>query len=227
MRLNVAIINLTLGVVLAFLAFGTVRVWRHQKAFPEAASSAKARNADQPVITWENSLPSEKAFNTIVEKNLFAQSRSEYVPVEVEEEPVIEEVVETKIRGKRVVLYGVLIVKEKKSALITNPERGNDQPKYLWVKEGDKIRNLTVVRIEEDNIVVKDGRDTIRIVLNDEENKAVTRSRSESGSGTANVIVTSTAEDTSAEAPSESASSAAQDEYETVDSPFGPMLIRK
>jgi hypothetical protein len=220
-------INAALGIVLIFLLIKTVGVWRDEMDFPEPAPSEKARNTGEPVAAWKNSLPSEKAFDTIVNKNLFTQSRSDYVPVEVKEEAV-EEVSSAKIRGKTVVLYGVLIAKGKKSALITNPERGSDQPKYRWVKEGDKIRNLAVTRIEKDNILVKEGVETYRIVLNDEENKAATRLGSGSESSSANVVETSSAEGSSAEASSGSSQqSAAQDEYETVDSPFGPMLMRK
>jgi hypothetical protein len=227
MRLKMAMINAALGIVLIFFVIKTVGVWRSEMDFPKTSPPANAQNAGGAVAAWKSSFPSEKAFDAVTKKNLFTQSRSDHVPVE-EEEPVVEEVVETKIQGKRIALYGVFIWKEEKSALITNPERGRDVPDYLWVKEGEKIKNLTVMHIEEDNILIKDNRQAYRIMIHDDENKGTTRGTGSGDGGSANVIVTSPVADPSAEPSSEGNNqTSAQDGYETVDTPFGQMQKRK
>ncbi len=226
MQLKVAIINLAMGIVLIFLIVKTVGVWQEKEWMPGASPPEKIQGVDLPQTVWNSSLPSEKVFDAIVGKNLFSPDRSEYVPPEPEEEPV-EEVAVKKIQGKQIALYGVFIRKENSSALINNPESGKDQPKYRWVNKGDKFGNLTVAGIEKDHVLIRQGSQKYKIMLNDKGNKSIARSTSGTDS-VANVVVTGTAETSPSRTPSEERKQAsAQEGYETVTTPFGSMQIRK
>ena len=122
---------------------------------------------------------------TVVDKNLFADDRSEYLPPEPEPEPEPEPAVaekepdpepEPEIKpfegfGKKVTLYGVVLYNDYKKALISNPERGRDAPKDIWVAKGDVVLEMkkrdqtTIVRVEdilEDRILVEDGSRQVR-----------------------------------------------------------------
>jgi hypothetical protein len=158
------IINLVLA---ALIAVSWIGIWH-------------IRNAQEPPIPKVSDLPApdtkadraksvEKkpqeasAYDTIVEKNLFSPDRMANITAQAS--PVVTE--DLRISGEKVMLYGVVMIGNEKTAMINNPSKGSNVSEYRWVKEGDSISNLSVAQITKDQIVLKDGFQQYHISLFD------------------------------------------------------------
>jgi hypothetical protein len=115
----------------------------------------------------EKKLPEPSEYNAIVEKNLFSPERATHITPE--DAPVVAE--ELKISGEKVMLYGVVMIGDYKSALINNPSKDKDGREYRWVKEGEKINNLKVVAIKDQYVVLSDDQLQYKISLYDAKKK--------------------------------------------------------
>jgi hypothetical protein len=182
--------------------------------------------------------------------NLFSSERT-FVPPVVKAEP--EDVVvaeEVKISGEKVVLYGVVVVDDIKKALINNPLRKSGDRDFLWITEGQRLSNLQVTKIDPEQLLLNDGTAQYSIGLYDPgkaRQKASTPSRASSSpqrdapqvisadpapapapprkaAGAETRIPTQRQR---ADAPKQAVSSEDDDEYEIVDTPFGPFRRKK
>ena len=190
------LVNILLAAGVVFFAVKTHEVWKHRDMPAEtAAPPANEEKAGERRFAKRN-LPSESSYKTLVDKNLFADDRSEYLPPEPEPEPEPEPVAaveeekgpdsepQPEIKpfegfGKKVTLYGVVLFSDYKKALISNPDRGRDAPKDVWVAKGDVVMEMkqrdqtTIVRVEdilEDRILVEDGTSRYELMLYDKDN---------------------------------------------------------
>ncbi len=104
----------------------------------------------------------ESAYRAIVERNLFSPDRTEYLPEEPvlitkEEEPILS--------GRRVNLYGVIIMDNDRKALIDNPSGKAGKPQKKWVRVGEKLGDVRVMAIEPKSISLAEGTKTYEIPL--------------------------------------------------------------
>ena len=187
------LVNILLAAGVVFFAVKTHEVWKHRDMPAETAASPANKDKEGEKRFAKRNLPSESSYKTVVDRNLFADDRSEYLPPEpepesepepavVEKEPEPEPEPEIKPFegfGKKVTLYGVVLFNDYKKALISNPERGRDAPKDIWVAKGDVVMEMkkreqtTVVRVEdifEDRILVEDGTSRYEVMLYDKDN---------------------------------------------------------
>ncbi len=257
------LVNILLAAGVVFFAVKTHDVWKHREMPAETATPQADKEKAGEKRFAKRSLPSETSYKTVVDKNLFADDRSEYLPPEPEPEPepepaAVEKEPEPEPQpeikpfegfGKKVTLYGVVLYNDYKKALISNPERGSDAPKDIWVAKGDVVMEMKkrdqtmVVRVEdilEDRILVEDGTDRYEVMLYDKENpkkrpvikKAnepeVVSSQKEPKKATAKKTARpkrKKAPNRTAEAVEEKKSD--ESKYEVINTPFGEIKRRK
>ncbi len=250
------LINIILGVFIIFFAVKTYDVWFAKKEKEEIRLSATENNENYSVKEFsKRNLPSESNYRVIVDKNLFREERTEYLPdpePDAELEPSSESEPEIKTLdgfGVKIELYGVVIWKDYKKALITNTERERGKTGEKWVEKGDTIleikrRNkdveLIVDEIFEDRILVKGGDDRYEILLYDKDNPKkranVARNRgpkvvsSASDPAKKQKIVKKSAPSKGQETkkkPNVKKASPSEPEYEVINTPFGEIKRRK
>jgi hypothetical protein len=166
-------------------------------------------------------------YQNVVEKNLFSPDRAP-APVETElPEPEVEE--EVRISGEKVSLYGIILLDDYKKALTNDPVDKHNGLK--WIREGDKIGNLTVLLIAEDNIQLSDEEKIYRILLHDPEKvkkSGVKSARKSEPSKQPEVISAGVKPRVEKnQKPKQKVSASSNDEYEIVDTPFGPMRKKR
>ncbi len=127
----------------------------------------KKRKVPQPTLS---------RYQAIVKRELFSPERKEFVAKSAPKKEDVkskqaEKVVQTvKISGRELVFYGVVTTGDEVRALIRNPVSSGER-KSQWVKQGAKIGDLTVARIEPDRIVFKGKGDTLELRLRDSSRK--------------------------------------------------------
>lgn len=181
-------INLALALISGFFWVQTYEVWQEDplaNVRVEAVKTPQAEGAGRKGVsagtdTNQRRTP-KSAYNDVVEKNLFSETRSRYVPpvAETSAEPEKpKEVVVEKIDGRRIVLYGVIIMADYKAALINNIAYKTGEKREVWVKPGDRIGQYRVHRVEADSIVLQDDdRKRYRVALYDKDRKKTASGR--------------------------------------------------
>jgi hypothetical protein len=250
---KVWIINIVLA---ALILFSWARIWEGRdtpinipaqtvalektgsiKKFP-AAGAALARPA------------SSLEYDGIVEMNLFSPDRM-FVVEAVEPEPVVE--AEARISGEKIVLYGVVLLDADKKALINNPVRKPGERDFLWVREGERLSNLRVIKIDPDQLLLNDGAVQYEIDLYDpgkarsqaspSTRASVSQQRSDApqvisadpapspatptGTGARTSVPAQPRPSRPAAAPKQEVTGDDDDEYEIVDTPFGAFRRKK
>jgi hypothetical protein len=112
-------------------------------------------------------MPPESAYSVVVERTLFSPERVS--PDLQEEEPEAEEIKDLKVLGKRFFLYGVIIMDDYKTALITDPEVKRGKKKQKWVMVGDSVGGFRVAGINKDGIILAQGAREHEILLYDKD----------------------------------------------------------
>jgi hypothetical protein len=138
---------------------------RHVDVNPvsEIGTGGKAAEIPEKPKMSEKKLTASEDYDVIVEKNLFSQDRAANI-AEQKAQPAVEDL---RISGEKIMLFGVVMMGGYKSALINNPNKDKDARDYKWVKEGDHISNLNVVRIQKDQIMLSDGATKYKVSLFD------------------------------------------------------------
>jgi hypothetical protein len=159
------IINIILAI---FITVSWVGIWRIRQSgvppIPDISEcSIPDAVAEKPRVS-EKKLPEPSEYEVIVEKNLFSPDRMAHITAPQESQVVAQEL---KISGEKVMLYGVVMVDDYKSALINNPSKGSNGKEYRWVKEGEKIDNLKVADIQATHILLNDNELQYKILLFD------------------------------------------------------------
>ena len=240
------------GLLAIALVVGCVKIWDvwHEPpaavvlSDPEAVTKSGGRAAKRAP---EKRLENDARYAEIVDQNLFSADRAPAPPPPpepAEGEPEPEKVeAEVRISGEKVVLYGVVMLDDYKKALTNDPADRTVQTR--WISEGDKIGNLVVREIAQDNIVLADSEKIYRVLLYDPEkaakagrnNKAASVPQSDSpqvvsagsvpkqtpsgasaGKGAATGTVSTSAV---------SADAKDQEEYESIVTPFGTIKRKK
>jgi len=173
-------------------------------------------------------VPAESSYGVIVSKNLFSPDRMEPAA-----ESLRNETRETKLPGKKIYLYGVVLSDDYKLALITNPLRGKGERKDIWVHVGDKVDDLKVIEILKDRILLAKGLKEYEISLYDK-NKPKRRGVSKSGKKPTVVVADAKAKKKGKKAQGtgsqgkKSVEEVESDEgkYRIIDTPFGKIKRR-
>ena len=164
---RVWIVNGFLAAALVVCWMNIWEVWQTDTAVIPAALSAEKGKTPKPFkAPPESAILSDADYQSVVDRNLFSPNRTAPQPETVKTEPLKDEV---RISGEKVMLYGVILFDNYKTALINNPE---DQAKGIqnrWVKEGDRIGNLKVQEILQDQVVLADDENSYRVLLYDPE----------------------------------------------------------
>lgn len=158
---------------------------------------------------------------TAIELNLFSPERIEYVPPPPK--PVEEVKKELKLPGRKIALFGVVMMENYQKALIQDPYRQSGQPLHRWVKTGDTIGDYTVRTIENQGIIVASAGERYTVPLYDAEKRRDLHAVQKSNQPT--VVRSSVATDKTTREKKKPSTELAPDE-EYVKTPFG-MIKRK
>ncbi|GBC60195.1 hypothetical protein DENIS_1146 [Desulfonema ishimotonii] len=166
------------------------------------------------------------AYKVVVEKNLFSPEREEFVP-EVPEEAAEPEASPVKISGRKVVLYGVILMDDYQKALINNPTRKGDEPPNRWVAVGDTVGNLKVAAIEKESLLLNDGGKKYEVLLYDRKKQRSGGPSAGSGQSAPQVISTESSRKKVEKQGKAAEKSADSGEYKVVKTPFGDVRVKK
>lgn len=226
------IMNGGLAILLVFCVVNIFKVLNAEKDVVPGADHVvtDSRPADFPKMQIKTIAPEAK-YSSIVDKNLFSSDRRFFVPEKEEAAPVIEDV---KISGEKVVLFGVIIADDYKTALINNPENRSGDAMSKWVREGDRIGNLKIIEIHPAEISLNDGANKYKISLYDPEKSSKMGSadaRQNESPGQPKVISTGggQADKTRQSSNQTEKIDQADDgaEYEIINTPFGKIKRKK
>lgn len=166
------------------------------------------------------------AYDTIVQKNLFASDRKEYIKevvVSTKSEPEPE--VEIKVLDtKKITLYGVIIMDDYKQALVTDIDKTSDR-NSIWVKKGDTLGNFTIKTIEEDKVIVTNSGKNFSILLYDKENPKQRNYVQQINSPKKKVILTTPARPVKSAKPAVPSNN--DNDYDIITTPFGKFKVKK
>ncbi|MBF0226101.1 MAG: hypothetical protein HQK76_11660 [Desulfobacterales bacterium] len=163
----------------------------------------------------------ESSFDIIVGKNLFSKERKEYI---VKEE-LVPEVKNADIDGNKIVLYGVIIIDELKTALINNPYKTPDEREHKWVKIGDSVGDFKVSEIKAESIIIANVNKKFEIILYDKKKQtsAIAHNNQQPNVVSAQApTVQDQKKNSEASNPSNN-----DDEYEYISTPFGTLKRKK
>ena len=236
------LINLALAALVVFSGIKAADVW-----FQDDGSVLNRKVSEKPADRvpekkiFRRPVPPETTYGPILEKNIFSPERKEYLPPPEAGPEVKQEATELEIPGKKVVLYGVILMDGYKKALVTNLDRKAKEREVVWIEEGQSLGNFRVSRIEKTKVVVQGNNQEYEISLYAEDKPARTNVPVDAGKPT---VITATgaaqpAHATQAASPppppakTETAPEKTQrrgvtrtkesdGEYETIDTPFGP-----
>jgi hypothetical protein len=166
-------INILLAVFVVFFGMMSFDVWsKGDETIPEIQTG---KNPEKPLPgkgIIERKMPPDSTYSIVAEKNLLSPDRSEIVP-----EKQIQKQGPLKISEKTIFLYGVVVMGDRKKALISNPETGSEAgkksvTKEKWVAVGDTLGNFSVADIQKDRIILADGANRHEILLYDKNKPA-------------------------------------------------------
>lgn len=170
MRIKLFLIPV-LAILCLFFARNAHQVWQQRQAVrpappPSIVSPPSAGAVNALRKRPKTTPPFEK---TAIELNLFSPERAEYVPPPP---APVEEVKEAiKLPGRKITLFGVVMMENYRKALIQDPYRTAGQPPHRWVKAGDTIGDYTVRAIENQGIIVASAGERYNVPLYDAEKR--------------------------------------------------------
>jgi hypothetical protein len=183
----------------------------------------------------ERAMPPDSAYEIMAKKNLFSSYRLEFIPEKQKEGPL-------NISEKMIFLYGVVVMGDRKQALISNPEygllSGKSRSKDKWIKVGDTLGNFSVADIKKDRIILTEGESTHEILLYDDKKPARQATVAQPSAATTVVATGSTATAATAAATTKKPGTeppvsrvaegkgAPAGEFIIVNTPFGPSKRR-
>ncbi|RZB38048.1 MAG: hypothetical protein SRB2_00394 [Desulfobacteraceae bacterium Eth-SRB2] len=221
---KIGIINILLAFVFTFFVIKTYGVWKTGKNIISVNQVIeKAKPQSEKRVDQRRLLP-DSYYKSVVERCLFSPDRAEFIPEVLESEP---EVAPEKIPGRKIILYGVVMMKDYATALVSNPEiKPGDKPE-LWIRSGDRLGIFKVASIQKESILLTDGTKEYKILLYDQ---SIPKQRS---------IVVKTAKPVVVTTPSKPKKNDSQkpkkpkheelsdDQYEIISTPFGKIKRRK
>ncbi len=219
-------INAVLMVIVVFLALKVYGVWSDGYGVSHKAGFQGSKKPIRQKRMLKGNVPAESSYGVIVSKNLFSPDRMEPVA-----ESLRNETRETKLPGKKIYLYGVVLSDDYKLALITNPVRGKGDRKDIWVHVGDKVDDLKVIEILKDRILLAKGLKEYEISLYDK-NKPKRRGISTSGKKPTVVVADARKEEKRTQGKGSQGKKSVEEvesdkgKYRIIDTPFGKIKRR-
>lgn len=215
------LINILLALVFVLFGLKSYGVWqKNEKIVTENQKSEKPkpRHGKKNI---KNRRPPESNYQVIVDKNLFSADRTEYIPEAPETE---DEAKMVRVSGKQVILYGVVITDNYKSALISNPVKERGERNTKWVKVRDMVGDLAVTEIRKESIFLTEGEENYEILLYDKNKpKRAAKVLKEQKPN----IVTTGSENKSSKPTMIKKKKTSKDKYNVIKTPFGDVRRRK
>jgi hypothetical protein len=237
------LVNLGLAFLVVFSGIRAAGVWFHDDGLVltgKVSEKQAERTPEKKMFTA--ALPPESSFSPFVEKNLFSPDRKEPVSAQEAAADLKGEISELKIPGKKVALYGVVLVEDFRKALITNLEKKGKERDVIWVREGETVGNFKVSRIEKDRVFLEENGRQYEIALYSEdkpERKTVAvpegkpsviapaGEEKKEPAPAAPVVETKGGAPPSPRPPSVSGEKGGEEEYEVISTPFGQLKRKK
>jgi hypothetical protein len=221
------IINILFAAFAVFSGIRAYDIW-YKKEMPKAdiqADSPKSEARSEKRMMSKN-MPPESEYSIVAEKNLFSPERKEIIPEIPEPEPEIKA---ADAFGRKITLYGVIMLDAYKAALVENPDRKPDERKDKWVKEGDMLGEFQIAEIRKESILLADKDKKYEVLLYDKQksgNREKTAAKTQTASQPTVVVSESTAvksSESGASGGKAQSKAPAEPEFEMVDTPFGQM----
>ncbi len=228
-------LNILLAAAMTVFSLQAYKTWTApQETIPVAEPETSAPKTPLPKLIDFN-LPSESVFEDVVRKHLFSENRKEKAIQAPPAEEVEVEVKAATISGKKIILYGVIIMDDVKKAMIQNPTRKAGNPEYIWVQEGEKLHNLRIKTIQPDRILLTEKGKKFVVLLHDQtsskkraggtsprkKQKPPTKKTTQSNAKPQSKHIAASPAARPAKAEDSSA------EYETIKTPFGTFQRKK
>ena len=211
------LINLVLAVGVIFFGINAVGIWSENDKKPaKSQATQKASSRSVKKITPKK-LPPESAYKVIVERPLFSPDRA--MPEEAEEKK------ELKVAGRKIVLYGVIIMDDMKTALIANPAPKAGAKQSIWIKVGDAVGDFKVTGIKKEAIILAEGAKRHEILLYDKDNPKQ-RVGVQTRAPRPNVVSGKPKKSKPRPKPSKKQKKLSETDYKTVYTPFGKIKGR-
>jgi hypothetical protein len=214
------LINISLAVLVIFFGIKSLEVW--SKGDETIAEIQTGKNSTNPLprkMITKRTMPPESAYGIVVDKNLFFPDRAEFIPDESEPETKAPQ---AKVSGKKILLYGVVLMDDYKKALISNPVPEEGERRAKWVKTGDQIGDFSVTGIKKDSIILAEGAKKYEIFLYDKDKPK--RRTTAAGKSRPTVVTTKPAAKSKKRPPMPGISKgekSSDGEYKIVNTPFG------
>ncbi len=159
------LINVILALCVVAAGSSAYSVWVQEDPFRQIDPSKES-----PMVAAETRRTNkrvtlrESAYRIIAERTLFSPDRAEYLPEESDSVIKVEQPV---LSGRKVNLYGVIIMDSDRKALIDdpNPKRKPKEPPRKWVRVGEMFGNVRVVAIESESVSLAEGTKIYEIPL--------------------------------------------------------------
>ena len=162
------LINICLAAAAVFFSAETYDAWNREVKLPEDLSGRETISAPA-ALTVANKQPlAASNYDILAEKNLFASERKEIIPTESEPDKAqLTKADRRKI--DRLNLLGVVVSKDRRTALVEAPKKRKDSGGARWVAEGDEIEGMRVVEIQEESILLSVENENVEVLLYDPE----------------------------------------------------------
>jgi hypothetical protein len=238
---KLAWINIILAGMVSFFIMKTSDIWTANDELVPDVETVNEAGAKKGIKIVQKKISPQSFYNVITDQNLFSEERIEIiipkatkkVEKKEEEKPEIKEI---SFPGKQIKLYGIILMEKYRTALISNPIQGSDQPKDRWVKQGDRLGKMIVTRINRESIHIKEKNQIYKIRLYDEKDRkiqprssraekdtGVVKKKEKPGRNTQLIRVSKPSSGSKTGMQTE----ASDDEYETIYTPFGEFKRKK
>lgn len=149
------LINILLFIIIGLLGMKLYKTWSKPLEIPIKAAREKSAADTKAIVSHEEKIVKESAYDVIVQKDLFRPSRT----------PVKEETSSSSVitQQERPQLFGTTIMGEVKTAILEDP---STKITKLY-RVNDSIGGLTVSEILENRVILKKGESTVEIKLRD------------------------------------------------------------
>lgn len=172
-------INVILVGCVAFFGAKSIGVWVAGNGTQTAQAVAEKTKKWQIKKVIREQMPPETTYGAVTDRDLFSQDRVEFVEEVQEAEEAEAEAVpvpvkeDIRISGRKIVLYGVIMLDDYRTALISDPKPKSSQRPSTWVKEGDIIgeskEGVVVSSIQKESIILRDGEKMYEVLLYDKD----------------------------------------------------------
>jgi len=125
-------------------------------------SKNEAKPGNPPAIEIPKERPAVASYNVIAARNIFNPERKDYVAVGsgMSAKPAVR---------PRVILYGVTIAGDYRSASVVNPGRSlkKGEREQMTIRPGERIGEYRLAKVLSDRITMEAGEDTFEVLLYD------------------------------------------------------------